>query len=665
MMCLIADAIDPQPGFETAVEAVLGESLQYIVVESQEAGVRAIAYLQSSDAGRGGFIPIAAVENPDAEPSRASSGTDRLLDFVAVKDGYEKVAQTLLGDVKVAESLGQAIDTFNRNGRVQTIVTRGGDMVSRNGILVGGSRDKLNGILVKKSEIKDLTQQCKLLERRIDRARSEQNSLEQVVRELDTSLQERMSRKSRIAENSMEAEKELYRISEDLKNTRRHLEIIQLEQEQLLGEASDIDDEMSKYYQVIDDIVQSIETARRRVAEFTGRISSVSTEMEAVNQQIVELKLQQTGLNARLENSTNSLRRLKEFQADGLKRLEQTSREIEQKNSRLLAAQNQVDAHEKTLSDMYSELKNLEEVLAHNESDYQSIDAQLQQSDDRIAEIQTRREKTQEKLRLLELEQSQREIKRDTIVQQLEERYRNPLGEMLEMAAEQEKASPTLTPEEMEAELTRLRTRMARIVDVNLGAIKEYEQLKDRYEFLEAQRDDLVRAVEDLHKVIRKINTITQKRFLETFHQINAKLADVFPRLFDGGTAKLVMTEPDKPLESGVEFMIHPPGKKLTRLSLMSGGEKALSAIAFIFSIFLIKPASFCLLDEIDAPLDDANIFRFNDLLRIIGEKSQIIMITHNKRTMEFADILFGITMEHKGISKIVSVSLERIEKAA
>ena len=137
---------------------------------------------------------------------------------------------------------------------------------------------------------------------------------------------------------------------------------------------------------------------------------------------------------------------------------------------------------------------------------------------------------------------------------------------------------------------------------------------------------------------------------------------EVFPRLFDGGEARLVMVEPEKPLESGVELMIHPPGKKLTRLSLLSGGEKALSAIAFIFSIFLIKPASFCLLDEIDAPLDDANVFRFNNLLQIIGENSQIIVITHNKRTMEFADMLFGITMEQKGISKVVSVNFSRTE---
>ena len=222
------------------------------------------------------------------------------------------------------------------------------------------------------------------------------------------------------------------------------------------------------------------------------------------------------------------------------------------------------------------------------------------------------------------------------------------------------KITAEMTIEEMEADLMRSKDKIAKIVDVNLGAIKEYEQLKDRFDFLEAQRDDLLQAIDDLQKVVKKINKITQQKFTETFKQINEKLVEVFPRLFEGGEAKLVLVEPDKPLESGVELMIHPPGKKLTRLSLLSGGEKALSAIAFIFSIFLIKPASFCLLDVIDAPLDDANVFRFNDLLQIIGENSQIIVITHNKRTMEFADMLFGITMEQKGISKVVSVNFLR-----
>jgi chromosome segregation protein len=212
----------------------------------------------------------------------------------------------------------------------------------------------------------------------------------------------------------------------------------------------------------------------------------------------------------------------------------------------------------------------------------------------------------------------------------------------------------------MEKKLTAIRQKITAIGDVNLEAIGEFKEQRTRYDFLCEQRDDLVNAIAGLHQVIRKINRITQERFLETFARINEKLAEVFPRLFEGGSARLELTHPNAPLETGVEFMVHPPGKKLTRMSLLSGGEKALAAISFIFSIFLLKPASFCLMDEIDAPLDDANVTRFNNLMKVIGQQSQIIMVTHNKNTMGFAETLFGITMEQKGLSKVVSVNLDR-----
>jgi chromosome segregation protein len=395
------------------------------------------------------------------------------------------------------------------------------------------------------------------------------------------------------------------------------------------------------------------------------KISAVSSRMEQYNQTVVELKMKLTALNAKLENSNSSLKRLKEFIEDGQIRLEQLSREISLKKNKEEVSRVTVADNEDQLSQMYKIIGRLEEAIGRNEEVYQDIDGRLKDSDSKISAIKSKREKTLEKFRMLELEQSQFQLKRDNIANRLEERYQDSFATLKSELLENEtadKLTADMTTEEMEADLSRSKEKISKIVDVNLGAIREYEQLKDRFEFLETQRDDLLKAIEDLHKVIRKINKITQQRFMETFTQINQKLNEVFPRLFDGGEAKLVLLDPDKPLESGVEFMIHPPGKKLTRLSLLSGGEKALSAIAFIFSIFLIKPASFCLLDEIDAPLDESNTFRFNDLLQIIGENSQIIMITHNKRTMEFADMLFGITMEQKGISKVVSVNFQRPE---
>jgi chromosome segregation protein len=268
------------------------------------------------------------------------------------------------------------------------------------------------------------------------------------------------------------------------------------------------------------------------------------------------------------------------------------------------------------------------------------------------------REDAVRKIRMVEVEQSQLQIKVETIEGQVEERYQQPLAAFRAELADTDFARD-MTAGDLDAELRNLRRKVAQMGDVHLGAIDEYKALAERHQFLTAQQADLDKAVADLHRVIRKINRISQEKFLETFEKINEKLAEVFPRLFSGGTARLELTEPGNPLETGVEFMVHPPGKRLTRLTLLSGGEKALSAIAFVFSIFLIKPAAFCIMDEIDAPLDEANVYRFNELLKIIGEKSQIIMITHKKKSMEFADTLFGITMEQKGVSRIVSVNLQ------
>jgi chromosome segregation protein len=659
---LMADIIEADPAYETAIEAVLGESLQYIIVKDQEAGLQAIDYLQKHDAGRSGFVPLSSVKPVSTEGTHPPPEA-LLLNHITVKAGFEKIAQAILGDVVLTQTIDEALELFNKNGTFQRIVTKNGDVISHQGILVGGSKDQLSGILAKKHEIKELKHQDAEFARKLEKAHLVQHDMESEVQDLETSLQKQIEQKNRITEDEIEAEKALYRAGEDLKNARRHLEIVQLEQEQLLGETSDIDAEMTKYNRALSTVSADINSAQNIVAETSEKISAVSAQMEDFNQSVVDLKLKLTALHARLENSDSSLKRLKEFHDDSLTRLDQLSREITLKKQKEEAARLGVSDNEKKLSQMYSTIEGLDDAIGLSEADYQEIDARLQESDSKINGLKTKQEKTLEKFRMLELEQSQLKLKRDNIADRLEERYQSSYDDLRNRHGENEAAvelAPEMTIEEIEADLTRSREKIAKIVDVNLGAIKEYEQLKDRFEFLETQRDDLLKAIDDLQKVIRKINTITQQKFTATFDQINEKLKVVFPRLFDGGEANLILIEPDKPLESGVELMIHPPGKKLTRLSLLSGGEKALSAIAFIFSIFLIKPASFCLLDEIDAPLDDANVFRFNDLLQIIGENSQIIVITHNKRTMEFADMLFGITMEQKGISKVVSVNFLR-----
>jgi len=660
---LVTDIVEPEPSYESSVEAALGEALQYILVDDQAAGTGAIDFLQTRSTGRCGFIPVAAVKPVSYGLLKKPDASRRLLNHVSIKPGFESIAEALLGHVVVADDITEALDIFNRNGALQSVVTKNGDMITPQGIMIGGNKENLSGILAKKQELKELEQHILRLDNELESARQEQKRLEGAVLSLETTLHNFTEQKNKAVQNEIEAEKSLYKVTEELKHARRHLEIVRLEQEQLMGEESDIEEEMAQYNHALAEIESEVAGAQKKVADLNGSISAVSLQLEDFDRRVVDLKLQLTALNAKLENSTHTLTRLQEFQAEGTKRLEQLTQDISQKNRKQAALKEKIAEFEQMLTGMYANLKQLDASLELSEGDYQAIDSTLKEKDTAISAVQNEREEILQKIQLLEIEQSQRQLQRDNISSRLEERYHQPFAELkaeFALLLETPEGLTETALQEKEDELTRLKSKISKIADVNLGAIKEYEQLKERSDFLCTQRDDLEKAVEDLHKVIRKINKITKERFLATFDRVNEKLTEVFPRLFEGGTAKLVLTDPEKPLETGVEYMIHPPGKKLTRMSLLSGGEKALAAIAFIFSIFLLKPTSFCLMDEIDAPLDEANIFRFNELLKIIGEKSQIVMITHNKRTMEFADTLFGITMENRGVSKIVSVNFER-----
>ena len=444
-----------------------------------------------------------------------------------------------------------------------------------------------------------------------------------------------------------------------LKQARRRLELAELELEQLGGEDMDMEAEITRNQTHLLQIRQEIADAQAGISQKAEAIQAVSRETEAANQRWMACQLQRTTLDAQVENTRSTLRRLLNFREDGLERITQISRDIAENRQKISAGTLKIQADDNRLKQDYEQIQAIDAELQTRQCEYDALEIEISDSSAALGGIHQEREKTLQEIRLLELEISRMTLKQDHIQGRLTETYHQPFSEIRREAAAVAGADQELSPADMESGLIRLRSRIAGIGDVNLEAISEYEALKTRFDFLETQRLDLNKAIDDLHKLILKINRVTQERFMKTFHAVNEKIQEIFPRLFEGGAARLVLTDANKPLETGVEFMIQPPGKKLTRISLLSGGEKALSAIAFIFSIFLIKPAAFCLMDEIDAPLDESNVFRFNRLLKLIGQNSQIVMITHNKHSMSFADTLLGITMEQKGVSKVVSVNLE------
>ncbi|MCF8028062.1 MAG: chromosome segregation protein SMC [Desulfobacteraceae bacterium] len=663
---IVGNLIEPDPGYEPAAEAALGEALQYIVVKAAESGIRAIDFLKNQKAGRSGFIflepgrqhPENPEKNPDTAPHQAPKVT-RLQDHVRTRPGFEPVVHSLLSGVGVCDDLQTARSLIDPQKGFRILVTRDGDMAAAPGMVVGGSKDRLAGILEKKQEIRQLEQNLADTNQQLDSAKGVQENLEKSVRGHENDLARLTEASHKYQTNLVEVDKELYKTGESLRQARRRLEVATLEQQRLEGEKQDIRQELAEHDNILAEIDQQMSDLESGIRDTETQIRELEEQIRVQQNARMDIKLKVTRRSAELENAQSTVSRLKSFREENTNRISEIQQEMDHKQQQADQAAGQIQEGQKQLKNHKQEMAGLQEDLRTRQSDYQSLVGRQKKTDATISGTQSELEEIRKKIHQIELDLSGLHINQENLVNRFLEKYADSF-EQVRTAYRDQVLAADFSIEKTEKTRTDTREKINAMGEVNLGAIEAYESRKQRYDFLAGHRDDLMEALGDLENVIRKINRITRKLFLETFEAINRQFSGLFPRLFNGGAAWLELTEPDKPMETGVELMIHPPGKKVTRLSLLSGGEKALSAIAFIFSIFFLNPAAFCLLDEIDAPLDDVNVERFNELLKIIGENTQIIMISHNKKTMEFSDILFGVTMAGSGVSRVISVNVEQ-----
>jgi len=653
ILSLVVDVIEPFRYYEEALEVALGEALQFVIVKDAETGIDAMTYLKDNNAGRSGFLPGTCEKETvrTTWPKQLKLSVKPLMDCLSVKKGFEEAIEGLLGNVLVAKDIHDGITAWKAYPDCR-VVTQSGESISEKGILIGGS--KTEGIIAKKQEVKQLEAQLKEIEDELINAKLAQQNLENELKEIESDLQRQSHTLNTQRNNEIESEKQLYRLEEDLKHAQRNLDFLSDECKRLSGEETMINEEISKSDQALNDVTRDIEETQKTISKTSTELTRHTEQLEDYQQKVMDLKLESTNVQAKLESQVSTLRRLQTFENEGQEREKRLAEDISEKTRQISTLKKQIDEYDEYLKVRQTEIKQLEESLSESQAEFEHIAKRMEENNASMSKIKGAQAQIQQKTQALELEQSQRKLKLENIDARIKERFDQELDDIQKDFTPEREMPLT----EIDKELSGNRKKLNQIGAVNMDAIEEYKELEQRFEFLSREQDDLNTAVSDLNKVIRKINKICKERFVVTFNQINEKLGEVFPQLFQGGSAKLVMTEPEKPLETGVEFMVHPPGKRLTRLTLLSGGEKALSAIAFIFSIFLIRPAAFCVMDEIDAPLDEANVGRFNRLLKIIGQQSQIIMVTHNKGSMEFADILFGVTMEQKGVSKLVSVNL-------
>ncbi len=649
---VVADIFEPEPRHEIPLENVLGQRLQYLIVEGEKEGLEAMTFLKRESLGRGSFIPKGVRGIGNLDPSHEEGRPIPLLRFVKVKEGFTPLAEFLIGEVGVVQNLEEGFHWIKKEEGFKTLVTLEGDMVERSGVISGGSHDQGLGILERRREIKDLEKKIGEGEEACRKANEEEDLLRREIVGREGQLE---NRKREIQEKEIELlhqERDLEGLNKEILQFRQRKEVLQFEQDQLVEESQELEKEKKEVSAQMEtgettrrereEQVQSWKKKAEEIGEGTEELGEKITEKKVV---LASLEEKQKGLEGQIRNLSESQRTLKE---QILKKV----KEIRECREEATSLREKVQQWERDLEEGLKQHQLKEEMLSTQKEKVETLLNEWKEMEASSKYLRRELEEVRQKIHEEEILASEVQLKLTHLQESMKERYGATLSTSIGgLPAEFPK-------EEMSKRLAELKKALEGFGEVNLMAIEEYQELKQRHDFLSEQQTDLHQALDSLKKAILRINRTTTKRFLETFHLVNEKFKEVFGRLFKGGQASLILLDEQDPATTGIDIIAQPPGKKLQNIDLLSGGEKALVATALLFGIFMIKPTPFCLLDEVDAPLDDANINRFIELVKEFSKTSQFIMITHNKNTMEAAQTLYGITMETPGASKVVSVRL-------
>ncbi len=667
---IVADFIEANRGYEKAVEAALAERLEYVIVEGHGEGLEAIGFLKSNSGGRGSFVPLRDLRPaPSTVPAgmRARSGARPLMDEVKIKDGYAEIVSALLGDTLIVKDLDEALSLWRTDGMFSAIVTLEGERLNPDGVITGGALGGAEGgILQRRGEIKGIRSELAEIETRLGKLTEGLEAVDQELAAGTRELDELTADLHRVEIEHVNRESEVKRQENEIEGLRRLIQDLRAEQDEAGAALQRIEEkkrELSAERAALEETIQNDEEELRTVLAGAAAIEEKKAAMtERVTASQVEL--------ARLTERCGALEtRLAEQQ--GL--IEELSRKLEDRSREKALAERSVEEKraeaaevEKRLQVLYSELNELKSRRTREEEALGAMQERIREMERGVADLVEKARKAEEEKGTLGFMVKEIELKTANLEEKLRERYGMGLEDLPPAPAAagmEEGQEGSAEEEDGPGDISSLRARrdelQAKIIamgEVSLSALEEYRELEERHTFLLAQQEDLTRSLDGLMKAIARINRTSRARLRSAFDEINARFKENFPKFFRGGHAELRLTDEQNILESGIDIVAQPPGKKLQNISLLSGGEKALTAVSLIFSIFLIKPSPFCLLDEVDAPLDEANIDRFNAFVRDISDISQFILITHNKRTMEVVDRLYGVTMEEPGVSKIVSV---------
>jgi chromosome segregation protein len=652
---LVAEVIEAPEPYEKALTAVLGDRLQYVIVKGHDEGLEAIEYLKREASGRGSFIPLQLSRKQSKPlPLGEAEVIAPLLQMISVKDGYHDVAEYLLSDVVVVRDIKAGLALWNRNGFYSTLVTPDGEVIDPMGIVTGGSGASLEGsVLAQRRRIKELQTlvieldaQLRIEEREVETVRAELEEAETKKSLLATEIHRLDLERVRLEHENGSADQELVRLTQTV-------QALVQEQSELASTLELLNEEIQHCHAECETLSQEKTERERSLADKQAELGGLTEAEEAIESAVTQSRIRNAALGEKRENTHVNLEDRLKSQDETIGQISSRQAQIndielrraELENS-LVEAQNSVEAGR-------ADLQELETRLQQDRQRYRSISMRLAEIEESIKELRPLGEACQEEKSQTQLALAEKRLNLHHLADTLREKYGIELPQLNNDLSEN---SPSR--EELLADIDELRVRLERMGEVNLAAIGEYEELTTRFQFMSQQKQDLEKSIADLQQTIIKLNRVCRLRFKESFEEINEKFQAIFPRLFRGGKARLVLTDENDYLETGVDIVVQPPGKKLQSITLLSGGEKALTAVSLLFAIFLTKPSPFCFLDEVDAPLDDANIDRFNDIIKEMSQFSQFVLVTHNKKTMQAAEVLYGITMAEPGVSKVVSVHM-------
>lgn len=656
----VAEVVEVPAQYELAMEAALGPRLQMLLSDNPDAAFSAVNYLKEQKSGRSSFV-AGGLQTVEVEAPQINKDVVKaiLKDVVKVPERFKPVVGRLLENVAVVESLHEAFE-HRKNFPHWTFVTVEGDLVSSDGVITGGTAESADsGMLKRRREIKELSLQKDEWAGKLALAQASLKKLEEQLKTLISDLEAAQKRNTEkeitlagLKKDLDQAERELNNANQAISRQEKDVHSLQTQLETRQNELAEAEE-------------RRIELSERKL-ELEGQIEGLQQELLIARNGIDDLQAEVTKLQVQSASKTSELEGLERQEQmlsrsydDVLSVLSRMSEESEKSTESMSTNQVVLEEKKLQLEDLIRRTEEAEQEVSVMRNEYEQVQTRLREIEKSLSGQMSTRNQLQARMNEARLHMEQAKMKEAYLIEQVRERYIIDLSEVAERYRDREGDL-----KEGEVKLKDLRDKISRIGDVNLSAIEEYDEVAQRYEFLSTQQQELVEAKEQLKKVIDRINRICAKRFRETFEQVNERFTKVFPVLFGGGEAQLILSEDPEKGEMGIDIIAKPPGKKLQNVSLLSGGEKALTAVSLIFSIFLVKPSPYCLLDEVDAPLDDANVFRYNDLVKEMAKRSQIIVVTHNKYTMEVASRLYGVTMEEKGVSKMVSVNLADAQAA-